>query len=255
MSLRGSAVDLAKPGKKKNVLLTRSLVEEIDSRCSNLETLRLFNCDLRDVPLTLFPTRQLETLHLHNCILSSNWFQVEVEVRSRKRSVLPRLRNLNLHQSTMIARNDLIQISRLTQLTHLDLSQCYRVDDVGLMAVCKGVRGIVDLNISGCTKITDNSMHKLCRHLNQLKILRMKNVFRVTDLGISCIANTLSHLDLLDISQCTAVTDAAVLEVANKLSQLKELNVSLCHHVTQQCLDTVAVLLPSCECISVKQQD
>ena len=252
------ATDPAKLGKKKAVLISSSLAADINSRCSNLEHLHLFNCDLRDLQLSNLPTMKLRTLHLHNCVLSANWLQVDIEVegrRGRRECILPHLNTLNLHQSAMIARYDLIQITYLSQLKHLDLSQCYRVDDQGLMTVSEHVPGIVYLNISGCTRVTDASMHRVGRHLNQLRVLEMKNLFRLTDLGISCIANMCHKLEVLDISLCTAVSDASVMELATKLSQLKKLNVSLCHQLSDNCLESISLLLPSCLIITKMTTD
>ena len=245
------AVDLPKPGKKKkSVLLTTSLVQKISSRCSNLTALSLSKCDLRGIPLKLFPTQNLETLCLHYCMLSYQWFQVIVEIEGRKKPILPKVNSLNLSWSTMITQSDLVQIAYLTHLKHLDLSRCYRINEYGLKSVCDGVKGLTDLNISGCTNIMDGSMRNIGGCLKQLKVLKMNNVCRVTDMGISCIANGLSHLEVLDISQCSTVTDSAVLEIAKNLSQLKELNVSHCDRLTENCLETVPLLLPSCHFIA-----
>jgi hypothetical protein len=249
LRLQGLVCEPSKLGKKKNALLTKSLVTKISSQCSNLTTLSLSQCDLQSIPLRLLPTRNLKALCLHNCLLSHGWFQVIAEIQGRKIVILPKINSLNLSYSTMIAR-DLVEVGYLTGLKHLDLTWCYRIDDYGLKSVCNNVKGLSSLNISHCTNITDGSMHNIGRCLKQLKVLIVSYLHCVTDMGITCIANGLSQLEVLDITGCSRVTDSAVLELANKLSELKEFNVSDCASLTKSCLETIQLLLPSCHFIS-----
>ena len=257
------ATDGRKRGKKKTIVLTTALVEKISLRCSSLKTLHLCGCDLQAIPLKLFPTQHLEALYvhkctitetfcLHNCVALHSWFEVVDNVQERKESILPNLITLSLHQSTVIGDGDLLQISYLTQLKHLDLSGCYQINNYGFIKVCEGLRGLLTLNISWCSLISDFSMRRIGQCLKQLQILGMRNLQQVTNVGISYIANGLSHLEMLDMSECICVTDPAVFEIAQKLSHLKEMNVSFCH-LTEQCVATLPLLLPSCDIIAIKQ--
>lgn len=104
-------------------------------------------------------------------------------------------------------------INNCKQLKYLDLTQCSRITDTGILSLAK----LIDLSIleiSYCDKVTDKSIIYLPHALTTLICSHCANI---TDGVMNLIKNSL-NLKVLDLSYCSIGNDTiqAAIEVANK---------------------------------------
>ena len=140
---------------------------------------------------------------------------------------------------TEITDVDLKEVSKLQQLTTLDLSNCYQITDAGLKEVAK-LKRLSSLNLSifqfTSPRITDKSLKEVSKLL-RLTTLNLSNRRQITDNGLKELVKLqqLSSLNLAD----TKITDAGLKEVS-KLQKLYSLNLSGCKQITNKGLKEVA---------------
>eukprot|EP00092_Neocalanus_flemingeri_P106435 GFUD01136569.1.p1 GENE.GFUD01136569.1~~GFUD01136569.1.p1 ORF type:complete len:503 (+),score=118.76 GFUD01136569.1:59-1567(+) len=96
---------------------------------------------------------------------------------------------------------------KLEKLIHLDLSQCSKIDDTGIIAVAKHCPRLVTLSLEWCCEITDVGLACIvseCKYLLNLNLCG----------GFGLLGNflpSINQLQLLDLEQCPDV-QLAVLE-------------------------------------------
>ena len=83
-------------------------------------------------------------------------------------------------------------------LTELDLSQCSRISDIGVIHVVR-FAGLRRLSLAHCPQLGDSAVSRLSQSCPALEWLRLANCVSLTDHGVIGLvkhARRLKHLDL-----------------------------------------------------------
>jgi hypothetical protein len=101
------------------------------------------------------------------------------------------------------------------RLTELDVSACFRVNDIGIFALCNS-RGVV---------IPAGDEHQKRRRGSGsiLKVLKLANLSTLSDGSTRAMAS-LEHLLVLDIKDCSKITSAALFQTIARLRNLIDLD-------------------------------
>ncbi|EDO42575.1 predicted protein [Nematostella vectensis] len=226
---------------KKHENISFSLLEEIKTKCPNLEKLTLCYCDMRNVDARCLPGT-LKSLDLDHSIVPLNWFDsLDVDL------FFANLLELNLTYCTRVSDQDLASIAKLTQLKCLNLSNCYRVGDNGIQQIATNLTNLLHLDLSNCTDITDLGLHHIGRHLVRLKYLYLTCCRRITDTGVEALVHSMAELQGLSLAKCRELTSTGIVTIAENCKQLKHLDITDCTLVNTQGLDTIRTTLPNCE--------
>lgn len=225
---------------KKNENISPSLLEEIKTKCPNLETLGLCYCDMRNVPAQCLP-RNLKSLLLDHSIVPLGWFEgLQCE------KFFPNLLELNLTYCTRVENSDLLSVTKIKTLENLNLSYCYRVGDEGIHHIACNLSKLTALDLSNCPNITDLGLHHIGRHLTGLKSLNLLSNWRITDAGIPSLVHSLTKLDYLNLSSCKEVTNVGLSEITDKCKKLKVLDITGCSAISERDVSEARLILPQC---------
>lgn len=227
--------------KKNQKNISPSLLAEVKIKCPNLEMLSLCYCDLRKVDMRFIP-EGLKSLCLDKSIIPLGWFE------SLKRNLhFPNLLDLDLTSCTRLSNTDLECVARIISLEQLNLSNCYRIEDSGIIEIAASLRSLIKLDLSKCTRITNLTLHHVGRHLTKLKSLTLVSCELITDAGISSLVHSLRVLQHLDLSSCSHFTDNGLSSIVESCKNLRELNLSGCFRVTEEGIDFAKTSLTQCE--------
>uniref|UniRef100_A0A8D1EI01 F-box/LRR-repeat protein 15-like leucin rich repeat domain-containing protein n=1 Tax=Sus scrofa TaxID=9823 RepID=A0A8D1EI01_PIG len=122
-------------------------------------------------------------------------------------------------------------LSPLKQLTVLNLANCVRIGDMGLIQFLDGPVStkIRELNLSNCIHLGDASMAKLSERCSNLNYLNLRNCEHLTDLAIEYIVNIFSLVSV-DLSG-TDISNEGLM-ILSRHRKLKELSLSECDRIT-----------------------
>uniref|UniRef100_A0A8D0NK73 F-box/LRR-repeat protein 15-like leucin rich repeat domain-containing protein n=1 Tax=Sus scrofa TaxID=9823 RepID=A0A8D0NK73_PIG len=122
-------------------------------------------------------------------------------------------------------------LSPLKQLTVLNLANCVRIGDMGLIQFLDGPVStkIRELNLSNCIHLGDASMAKLSERCSNLNYLSLRNCEHLTDLAIEYIVNIFSLVSV-DLSG-TDISNEGLM-ILSRHRKLKELSLSECDRIT-----------------------
>src|SRR5437870_1346081 len=134
----------------------------------------------------------LEVLELRECVgLGAS----ELEPLTK----MLRLRALKLGSSTGVDDAALDVVSHCAPLEFLELVNCRRISDAGIIALLRGQPAVRALLLGGCTGLTDTTCHALAG-LRELEDLRLVRCEALTDEGVAAVGQivSLEHLNLND---------------------------------------------------------
>lgn len=225
---------------KKNDKISLSLLEEIKTKCPNLEKLTLCYCDMRNVDVRCLPY-SLKSLSLDHSIIPLGWFD-----SLKTDPFLKDFEDLNLTYCTRVSDTDVNSIGKLSTLKRLNVSNCYRITDYGVQCIATKLANLTHLDLSDCTQVTDLGLHHIGRHLINLRSLSLQNCRSVTDTGIGALVYSLKDLNYLSLSKCHEISDTGLASIAEHCKKLAILNILECPKITSAGLDSVKTMLPNC---------
>jgi hypothetical protein len=101
------------------------------------------------------------------------------------------------------------------RLAILDLSACFRVNDIGILTLC---------NSRGVVIPVGDELHKRRRgNGSMLKVLKLANLASLSDASIRAMPS-LEHLLVLDVKDCSKITSAALFQTISQLRNLIDLD-------------------------------
>ena len=165
-------------------------------------------------------------------------------------------------RSALLTDEGMCAVSRLPNLTALDLQFCFKFTDDGVRAVsalplkslhlawCReltddglaavsGMRALTHLDLCACAKVTGEGMRAVAR-LPALRSLQLAGCAEMTDDGV-CAVSEIPTLTSLSLAGCDKITDDALCAVSRRRG-LTNLNLRDCAKVTEVGLGAVVRL-------------
>ncbi|KAJ3037014.1 hypothetical protein HDV00_002147 [Rhizophlyctis rosea] len=216
----------------------------------------------------------------------------DVKLLAEFLSTQPCLRHLNLAAATGLVTDETCRAigARLHELETLDLSECQRVTDVGMVEVARGCRRLVDVNLKGCTELSDETVKAFVGvgeggkgmakgGDSKLRSLNLGLCHKITDVSVTLLADLCSRpgkgMHTLKLSGCLNITDKGLDYLYSciqrnghtltppststtvitahphpPLDPLRLVCLSGCYHITTPALSRLASTLPYLESIN-----
>lgn len=226
--------------------LTKRLSYNTPTVCVIVERINLNGCEkLTDKGLHFIAKRcpELRNLEIKGCANITNTALCEVV------SYCVNLEYLDItgcHCVTNIRLTDslLAQATahhlRQIYLRHLDMTDCYALEDAGLLSISTYCSQLQILYLRRCVRVGDTGVQAVSNNCYCLKELSISDCKRVTDYGVSEISKLKDNLRYLSVAKCDKVSDVGIIQVARHCKKLRYLNVRGCEAVSDDSLDTLA---------------
>ena len=130
-----------------------------------------------------------------------------------------------------------------SQLTAIDLSECMRITDAGVLAIAQNCPHLTSLDLSNNFVLSDIGLSAIAESCHHLTSIGLFNIWNLSDIGASAIAEGCHHLTSIDISFNRKVTDVGILAIAQGCPQLMFVNLSYCEQISEI---GVQAMLQSC---------
>lgn len=187
--------------------------------------------------------RQLVSLNVAGCV------SVTYDVLQRITESCPHIRQLTLSGCPKVTDSGvaLVATTYHTNLTRLELNECFEVTDNSLASLSEQCTNIKALHLGYCQYITDKGTEMLCRALPtnpkmsyiHLEEITLDYCTELTDKAIQQLVSFNSTLRYLSMSGCK-ITDNAIRYVAGYCARLVTLNVKECDMLTDYTITVIA---------------
>uniref|UniRef100_A0A8C3X757 F-box and leucine rich repeat protein 13 n=1 Tax=Catagonus wagneri TaxID=51154 RepID=A0A8C3X757_9CETA len=177
--------------------------------------------------------------------------------------IYPNISHIYMVDCKGLTDGSLKSLSPLKQLTVLNLANCVRIGDMGLIEFLDGPVStkIRELNLSNCIHLGDASIAKLSEHCSNLNYLSLRNCEHLTELGIEFIVNIFSLvsvdlsgtdisneafckgsmiLEHLDVSYCPQLSDEIIKALAIYCINLTSLRIAGCPKITDSAMEILS---------------
>ncbi|KAL8605179.1 hypothetical protein ACOMHN_031120 [Nucella lapillus] len=124
------------------------------------------------------------------------------------------LETLRVNKCRQFSDSSVALVKNLVRLHTLDLSECYEVTSSGLQqGLCEGsgMSQVTHLNLSCCSKLDTPVVVTLVHSLPFLQHLDLGSCFLLQDVALHVISNSLHSLRSLRLAWCKAITDLGLL--------------------------------------------
>merc|ERR1719270_1727459 len=125
-------------------------------------------------------------------------------------------------------------------LTHLDLTDCVRLQDDSLRGILQVATQLLFLYLRRCTSITDHGIKLVSSYCYQLRELSISDCPAITDSSLLELARLGPSLRYLSAAKCHRITDVGVTAVARHCYKLRYLNVRGCVNVSDAAVEQLA---------------
>ena len=143
-------------------------------------------------------------------------------------------------------------ISKMQNLTKLNLCSLFQVGHSSVHAIGKHCRKLQSLNISGCGNVTDSSLTTIATYCTRLSSLNVSGCVKISDEGMASLGGcSLTFPDIepllslreLNLFRCSDIHDRGLL-CLQKCSNLTRLNIRCCKWITDVSICDLVPCLP-----------
>jgi len=202
-----------------NYLSDESVNTFLKLRGANMKMLWIDGESLSDVSFSNF--YRMEKLELLSVSFSDNIGADGLIAISQ----LSKLEWLRLRRGSELEPADFVTAffdGKLNNLLHLDLSECSKIDDAGIIAIAHKCPNLGSLTLSWCWEVTDVGISFIVNKCKYIINLNLCGVVRLLGDFIPSIPKSLIGLQLLDLEQCP---DIQLAELQQLLLVKKELHI------------------------------
>ncbi|KAI7849042.1 hypothetical protein BDC45DRAFT_521821 [Circinella umbellata] len=156
----------------------------------------------------------------------------------------PHLKKLDLNSCWLITDQSL---DTLRNLQWLDLSNCRKITNAGMLRLLENNTQLQHLTLSYCKNLTDETMLYFAQHCTKsLKYLNLQRCTKITDQGfvywVNQAPNAFCALHTLNLTDCSFLTDKAIAHLVVAAPYLKDLSISFCCALSDTSLEELAKL-------------
>ena len=186
----------------------------------------------------------LGTLTDLNLKLLSNLLDADLQHYCDKGS--NKLKLLNLTNAYKITDVGIACIAKASKnLQFLDISECTHLTDRGIRSLTENCYGLRELSLSGLVEVTDQSLVMLSQSCKYLSMLNLCDVGNITDEGIDTLAKGCPLLSQLDLSLCVNITNASLTSLSMHSKLLSKLSLFWCDLITDNGIKTLCAKNPN----------
>lgn len=208
---------------------------------TNIHTLNINgSTEITDATLHHMRNLPLEKLGLNLCAITNTGLQL-------LRDNMPHMRELDVSDCACISDEGLRHISKMINLSSVNLGMCELITDEGLKHLSQSP-ALRRLDFTGCDLITDEGL----RHISSLKLTRLDlcDCGDITDDGLHHVSK-ITSLRKLDISGAGLITDVGLIHIS-KIASLKYLDLTYCNMITCWGQHILAQTLPDLRISGIK---
>lgn len=200
----------------KETLITDNLLQRLSSK--SLHKLNVAGSEkITDDGVSYITTySNLTSINLSKCNLSDNSLI--------KISKLTKLTHLDISLNLLITDPGIKNIAKLDNLKYINLSELSGVTDKGIKYICGGCKNLEHIELSGHYGVTNASLKELSA-LPNLRIIIIHDCFSINGHGLKYLSINVEHLDLFG---CGKINENDLATISN-LSKLVYLNIG---HIT-----------------------
>lgn len=215
--------------KRNRATISDAMLKDLQKRCPNLHVLHLNHCNNDNLCVTSLPS-SLTSLSITHSTWQPRWLK-------GNKDLLPHLVSLDFSSTTRIDNFDLMDISELSSLSHLSVSDCYRIKGTGFEVIAKNLSNLKSLNLSS-TEVDELAIHHIARQCKQMEEFFLCKCRNVTNSCLAEIAAGLRGLIILDLSECPSVTVSGI-RTLSSLNKLRTLIIQRFKTLTEADIDEV----------------
>lgn len=204
-------------------LLTDMSMDVIAEHCPNLEVVDLSGMTITDISLRSLAQKciKLKSVCLQRC------FHVSDKGLQWLFENCKQIENVNLQANNNISGNCFQKIGDECKV--LNLADCSKLTDTGVMKICRHCKQLRELSISYCQLLTNKSLEKISESLTNIATIYIEKTFaNISKDGLMKIAK-LSKLRDVHMSQNLTVNDDLLSAIAIGCPFLETLDISCCH--------------------------
>lgn len=197
----------------------------LQSRNVRLTSLKLASVTARELQLASKFSRFLYSLKIVETRSSTSYSNQDL-LDFIHTSIKLRTLDLSNTLNQFINDNSLLAIAdRCKNLRNLALNHlCDDVSNVGLRKIAEAYQQQLEsLQLSWCWKINDIGLHVLSEFCPQLKRLEMPCCCRLSDEGLIEVSKRCKELEYVDFSRCTRITESGISSLLTNCSKLHTL--------------------------------
>eukprot|EP00301_Raphidiophrys_heterophryoidea_P027692 c9780_g1_i1.p1 GENE.c9780_g1_i1~~c9780_g1_i1.p1 ORF type:complete len:531 (-),score=151.25 c9780_g1_i1:139-1665(-) len=180
---------------KKHVDAFKTMMLTVTQYCKDIEELNLSRCFLTDLMSTALAQNlpKLNSLNFNQC-RGVTGYAIGLYA-----SHTPALQHLSLAHVNVGISSLILLASHCRALQEIDLSGCSHVNDMCIKAIATCELPLVSVNLSQCVRVSEVGLIDLIKGSPRLTYLNLDGV-RITDITLTTIASTCPHLTSLFIS-------------------------------------------------------
>ena len=140
----------------------------------------------------------------------------------------PRLQHINLTHCTFLSDENLhsvVAVTARSRLQSLKLVKLHTFTDSGLLSLAKECSSLVEVDLSQCYQLSDLGIMAFA-HIKTLKVLKLIGCRVVTDVGVVALSIGCEKLEVLKLKLCRGITDVSIVAMASHSRELRELDLS-----------------------------
>ena len=160
------------------------------------------------------------------------------------------IQNLSLKNCWAVTNIGIEKVTKhCPSVTSLDLSSVWEITDGGLFSISRGCADfLVSINLSNCRKISDEGLLAICENANSLQSINVDYCKKLSSKSLKHIR--WGSISEMSIQRCTGIRDEGFLSWAEEQRNerahfdLEEANLSDCSFLTTKSLKVIAELCP-----------
>jgi hypothetical protein len=157
----------------------------------------------------------------------------------------PNLLCVNLAQCERVTDDGLVALAtRCNRLLEINLSYCVNISDSGIKFMAAQCLRLTHIRIAGCRRVTDASLVALSTHCHSISTIHLSNCRRITDAGLIALCSGCSQMATIYLDKLVRLTDVGITTLIDKCNQLTFINLYYCKRISTSCLQ---LMLISCK--------
>ena len=112
--------------------------------------------------------------------------------------------------SSGLDKDEYIRTQGLSQVTSINIDNCYRISDIGVSAIAQGCPLLTSIGLCGCHRLSDVGVSAIAQGCPLLTSINLHNNNRISDVGVSAIAQGCPLLTSINLVGCDGLSETVL---------------------------------------------